>query len=60
MKAENNQVGMKVRIILTNDFHYSGTIMESSNSFIILKDKFNKVVTINRNSILVMEEIQNE
>ncbi len=59
MEAEDNEIGKQVRIILINDFHYSGIILESSASFIILKDKFGKRVTLNRDSISVMEDVTN-
>ena len=58
MEAEENQeIGKKVRLILNNNFHYQGIILDSSTSFIILRDKFDQKVTINRANISVMEEI---
>ncbi len=54
-----SESGKRVRLILLNGFHYQGIILEASDSFIILRDKFGQRVTINRASISSMEEVSN-
>lgn len=47
----------KVRLILRNGFHYSGLVKEADEKFLILKDKFDRTVTIARDEIVLMEDL---
>ena len=58
MKAER-YAGKKVRIILKNNFHYTGLILEASENKILIKDKFDNEVLISLDEVLVMECVQN-
>ena len=55
MEAEDSNIGKKVRIILTNNFHFSGTITNEDSISITIKDKFNMKVKLAKDSIMLME-----
>lgn len=59
MKAENLS-GKRVRLILNNNFHYSGVVVCEDEFFIILIDKFSKEVRLSKNSILSLEVLGDE
>lgn len=50
------RVGLHVQIILSNNFSYTGTILEEDEYFIILKDQFGKQVSIGKKDIQVIKE----
>ena len=52
--------GKKIRIILTNNFHYSGKVVSDDGYFLILIDKFGREVRIAKNSILSLEVCKND
>jgi len=56
---ESERVGKKVQIILSNNFSYSGTILNEDSFFIIIKDKFNDEVSIGKKDIQVIKEVSN-
>jgi len=51
-----SEIGKQVRIILKNDFHYTGIILDSDDLSILLKDKFGKQVRLSRDSIMILED----
>ena len=53
-------LGKKVRVILSNRFHFSGTVLEVSEDTLILLDKFNIEVSIKLLDIMVCSEVSNE
>lgn len=55
MEAE---IGQSVRLILKNNFHYTGIIQEKDDKTLVLRDKFGKIVTIAQDSIMLLEEAQ--
>lgn len=50
-----DRTGQQVRIILTGDRFYSGTIISEDEFLIVIKDKFNKEVSIGKANIISME-----
>ncbi len=48
--------GKRVKLILTNQYKFSGIVLEVNEESLVLKDKFNENVTINLNSILLISE----
>jgi len=57
MEAER-YVGRKVRIILKNNFHYTGLVIDTSENKILIKDKFSNDVLISLDDISLMEVLQ--
>lgn len=51
--------GQKVSIILIGGFHYSGVILSEDEIFLIIRDKFNKEVSLNKRQIEKMEVSSN-
>jgi len=49
------ECGDKVRIILTGNFHYSGTVISKNDSHLEIRDKFGNSVLIKINDISVLE-----
>ena len=49
------RTGLRVRIILLNGFHYSGTILKENEISITIRDKFDSKVSLNKSSIEVLE-----
>lgn len=47
--------GMKVKLILKNNYHYNGTIRMVDDKFLIILDKFGKTISISKDSIMMME-----
>jgi len=50
--------GSRVRIILSNNFSYSGKILSEDNFFIILLDKFGQKVSIGKKDIQIIKEVE--
>ena len=55
MEESGKRVGSKVRIILVNNFHYSGTILSEDDLVLTIRDKFNAEVTLRKEDIQVLE-----
>lgn len=58
MDAER-YAGKKVRIILKNNFHYTGLVIDTSENKILIKDKFSNEVMISLDDISLMEILKN-
>jgi len=50
-------IGKKIRLILTNNFHFSGMVLDCNDDTLTLKDKFNKNVSIKLSEIMIFSEI---
>lgn len=50
--------GKNVQIILSNNFSYTGTILDEDTFFIILKDKFGSEISLGKKDIQVIKEIR--
>lgn len=59
MKAESLS-GKNVRLILKNNFHYTGKIIEDLDISLKIIDKFGKEVIVSKDSIQVLEVITND
>lgn len=55
----SGRVGDKVQIILSNNFSYTGIILEEDPFFIILRDKFGDRVSIGKKDIQIIKGVQN-
>jgi len=53
------ECGDKVRIILSGNFHYSGLVIDKTDSHLTIRDKFGSSVLIKINDISVMEVLSN-
>lgn len=51
------RAGERVQIILSNNFSYTGLILEEDNFFIILKDRFGKTLSIAKRDIQIIKEL---
>ena len=51
--------GEKIKLILSNGFHYSGKVTEANEDQITIIDIKNAVVTISRRDIMVLEVLAN-
>jgi hypothetical protein len=49
--------GDKVQIILTNNYSYTGTILEDSDFFIVILDKFGKKISLGKKDIQVIKGV---
>lgn len=56
MNQFENKKGKKVFIVLKSGMVYTGEIKETTESFIFIKDKFDKPVTIAISEISSLEE----
>lgn len=54
------RVGERVQIILSNNFSYSGIILDEDDFFIIIRDKFGQKVSLGKKDIQTIKEIQND
>ena len=57
MTAES---GKQVRLLLKNNFHYNGKVIEENETHIIILDKFKQKISISKDSIAVSEEVKND
>jgi small nuclear ribonucleoprotein (snRNP)-like protein len=53
-----NRTGQRVRIILTGNRFYSGTILSEDNLLIVIKDKFGVEVSLGKSAIISMEVLE--
>ena len=53
-----DRTGQRVRLILVGNRFYSGTILEEDENFLVIRDKFQELVTIGKGSIISFEEVK--
>lgn len=53
------RVGERVHIILSNNYSYSGTIIDEDDFFFVIKDKFGEKVSIGKKDVQVIREVSN-
>jgi hypothetical protein len=53
-----NYIGLKVKIILKNEYYYIGRVCDADNDSIDLIDIKNKRVSINKDSIFSIQEVE--
>ncbi len=58
MESGKERIGKKVRLILKNQFHYSGIILGEDDLFLTIIDKFGVEVQIAKSSIEIMENLK--
>ena len=51
------RVGKRFQIILSNNYSYTGLVLEEDNFFIVIKDIFGKHVSVGKKDIQVLKEI---
>jgi sRNA-binding regulator protein Hfq len=51
--------GVRVQIILSNNFSYTGVILSEDEFFIVIRDKFNERVSIGKKDIQIIKEVAN-
>jgi hypothetical protein len=52
-----NYIGLKVKIILTNDYYYIGQVTSADENSIDLIDMKNQKVSLTKQSILTIQEV---
>jgi len=58
-KEAEKYLKRKVRVVLSNGFHFSGEVLEVSEDTLILFDKFDANVSIKLSDIMVCSEVFN-
>lgn len=53
-----NYVGLKVKINLKNNYYYIGFVLNAEDDSIDLKDMNGKLVSLSKDSILTIQEVQ--
>jgi len=51
--------GVRVQIILSNNFSYTRVILSEDEFFIVIRDKFNERVSIGKKDIQIIKEVAN-
>ena len=51
-------IGKKIRLVLSNNFHYTGLVVDEDDRTITLRDLKNVLVTISKFSIILQEVSQ--
>jgi RNase P/RNase MRP subunit p29 len=52
-----NYVGLKVKIILSNNYYYIGRVLSADENSLDLRDMNNKLVSVSKQSILSIQEV---
>ena len=52
-----NYIGLKVKIILTNDYYYVGCVLSADENSIDLKDIKGQLVSLTKESIVTIQEV---
>jgi hypothetical protein len=55
-----NYIGLKVKIILTNNYYYIGEVLSADENSLDLKDIKEQLVSLTKESILTIQEVCNE
>ncbi len=55
-KEAERFIGKKIRLILTNQYHFTGIVLDCNEETLSLKDKFGKNVSIKLSEIIIFEE----
>ena len=50
-------IGLKVKIILTNNYYYVGQVLNADENSIDLKDVKGQLVSLKKESILTIQEV---
>lgn len=53
-----NYIGLKVKIILKNNYYYIGTVFDADDDSIDLIDIKGKRVSVNKDSIFSIQEVE--
>ena len=54
-----NYIGFKVKVILTNNYYFIGKVISADENSLDLIDMKGKRVSLSKNSILTIQEVQN-
>jgi len=52
-----NYIGLKVKIILSNNYYYIGDVLSADENSLDMKDIKNKLVSVSKNSIISIQEV---
>ena len=55
-----NYIGFKVKVILTNNYYFIGKVITADDNSLDLIDIKGKMVSLKKESILTIQEIENE
>lgn len=50
-------IGKSVKIILSNNFHFTGIVLEVTEKTMIILDKFKQRTTLNKEDIVILTEV---
>jgi len=51
-------IGKKIRLVLSNNFHYNGIVIDEDDRTLTIKDLKNCIVTISKFSIILQEVLE--
>jgi hypothetical protein len=60
MDDSKKKIGKKVRLILTNDFNYSGMVLDEDDISLTIRDKYNVEVQLLKSEIKILEVLEND
>lgn len=55
----NKYLGLKVKIVLKNNYYYVGIVLNADENSLDLKDVKGQFVSLSKDSILTIQEVQN-
>jgi len=55
---ESEIIGKKMRFVLSNNFHYTGVVLDEDNRTITILDQKGVRVSLSKFSIIIQEEAQ--
>lgn len=53
-----NNVGEKVKLILSNGYVYVGVILSKGETYVKIRDKYDKTVFLSLDNVKVVEEVE--
>lgn len=53
-----NYIGLKVKIILNNNYYFIGKVLSADNNSLDLRDIKGKLVSVSKNNILSIQEVE--
>lgn len=53
-------IGKVVKIILSNNFHFSGKVLDVTETHLVILDKFSQRTTLSKKDILILTEVSSQ
>ena len=55
-----NYIGLKVKIILNNNYYYIGEVLSADENSLDIRDIKNKLVSVSKDSIVSIQEVSDD